>query len=82
MATNSCDAAGRLSSADYTRDQNMAAFDRLPKALRVALHDSAFNWSAASILYQMRKRKMKAAQVIEIILRRDAETLAAATIVD
>jgi hypothetical protein len=75
MAGNSRSASGRLVSADYTLKQNMEAFDKLPKSLREALRESAFNWSAASIRRQMRTKKVKAAEVIEIMHKRDRENV-------
>lgn len=38
---------------------NMGAFDKLPKAVRVALANADHNWSGAQVLKEMRKRKNK-----------------------
>ena len=59
---------------EYTLAENMRAFDKLPKSVRQALHESAFNWSAAGILQDgIRKRKLKADEIVALIKRRDAE---------
>jgi hypothetical protein len=65
---------GPSQGAKYTLQQNMRAFDMLPKELRQALANSDYNWSAAQALYQGlrgRKRKYTAAELIEIIERND-----------
>ena len=67
---------GKAGYANYTLAQNMRAFDKLPKAVRLALHESAVNWSAAGILYDgIRKRKLKTADIVALIARRDAEAV-------
>lgn len=59
--------------AKYSREQNMKAFDRLPKKVRQALANSDHNWSAAGILYDMRRCKKNSAFVVARIAERDRE---------
>ena len=58
-------------SAKFNRYENMAGFDKLPKAVREALRYSTFNWSAESIRRKMSAKKIKAAQVVVLIAERD-----------
>jgi len=60
--------------ANFNTLQNMKAYDRLPKTVRKALQESENNWSAAGILYGMRRKKIKAAEVVKIIRQRDVES--------
>jgi hypothetical protein len=54
MTTNN---RGTNRGYDATLAANMAAFDQLPKALRVALAAADFNWSARQCLTQLRRTK-------------------------
>jgi hypothetical protein len=47
------------------------AYDRLPKAVRKALQDCENNWSAISVANYMRKRKIKAADMVALIREKD-----------
>lgn len=47
-----------------TRDEELWAFDRLPKGLRRALAAGEVNWSAVAIRAGMRKTKLKSRDVI------------------
>lgn len=65
--------ANGLRPARYDLAQNMEAFDKLPKAVRQALRESHYNWSAAGIRRDMRKFKIKASTVVAKISVKDAE---------
>ena len=53
--------------AKYSLEQNMNAYNRLPKKVRLALMYSDHNWSAGHVRYAMtsKKYKLKSDQVIE-----------------
>jgi len=46
-------------AAKYSRAQNMAAYDRLPKKVRLALMYSDHNWSAAHARYAMTSKRYR-----------------------
>lgn len=58
----------------YTLQQNMKAFDALPKAVRQALRDSDNNWSASAIKSGMRRFKSRSAAIVQLIKSRDEDT--------
>lgn len=62
--------AGKVSNSASV---DMAAYDKLPKAVRAALRESSNNWSAASIRKVMRRERMRSAQVVSAIVRKDRE---------
>jgi hypothetical protein len=58
-----------VNSAGYSLRENMAAYDKLPKAIRQALQESVFNWSAASITMGRRKLGAKRASIPYVVER-------------
>ena len=48
-----------IPAAKYSLKQNMAAYDRLPKKVRLALMYSDHNWSAAHARYAMTSKRYR-----------------------
>lgn len=65
---------GSLPSAKYNLKQNMAAYDRLPKKVRLALMYADHNWSAGHARYAMTSKRYRytSDKLIELIRKSDA----------
>ena len=61
-------------SAKYNLKQNMAAYDRLPKKVRLALMYADHNWSAGHARYAMTSKRYRytSDKLIELIHKSDA----------
>jgi Family of unknown function (DUF6525) len=55
------------------RDDEMAAFDRLPEPLRQALRETRVQWSALSIERFMITKKISAEEILRRLLSADAQ---------
>jgi hypothetical protein len=71
MANNS---DGSRPSAKYNLKQNMAAYDRLPKKVRLALMYADHNWSAGHVRYAMTSKRYRytSDKLIDVIRQNDA----------
>jgi len=63
-----------IPAAKYSLKQNMAAYDRLPKKVRLALMYSDHNWSAAHARYAMTSKRYRYSsdKLVEVIHTSDA----------
>ena len=72
--TNSGSIPEGFNSAQCTsNDVRMKAFDKLPKSVRQALNYSSEQWCPESILRRMKKQKIPARVIVELIHSRSAE---------
>ncbi len=64
--------------AKYSLHENMAAYDSLPKSIRLALQGCLLNWSAGSVKAGKRRHKLKAHEIVALIAEREAKLIASA----
>jgi hypothetical protein len=69
--SNSAMGAGGEIIANFTLAQNMEAFDKLPRAVRALLHESAYNWSAAKVRQKMAEDGWLPAGLVKLITEID-----------
>lgn len=58
--------------------KNMAGYDKLPKVLRKAIAEGEVSWGTDDIIYVMRKKRLKAKDIIERLNRLNRENYLAA----
>src|SRR5262245_32576362 len=63
-ACNSASGAKGLVIAPFGLTANMEAFDKLPRALRQAMRESAYNWSGAQV-----REKMAAGWTVDDLIK-------------
>ncbi len=74
MAGNSGFKSGSVSYA--SKDKQMAAYDALPKSIREAMANAAFNWAPYPVKQRFERLGRGAPYWVEIIKRWDAEQIA------
>ena len=69
-----CNGDRSVPSAKYNLKQNMAAYDRLPKKVRLALMYADHNWSAGHVRYAMTSKRYRytSDKLIDAIRQSDA----------
>lgn len=56
-----------------TPENNLAAFDRLPRSVRAALANADFSWAAAPIRTSFERGRMTAAEIVKAIRKWDTD---------
>jgi hypothetical protein len=74
MASNTTLSGGRKSYA--SREKQFAAYDRLPRSVRAALANAAFDWAPFPIRHHFERGRYTAKRLVELVAIWDAQQIA------